>query len=130
MELTKFIDIARDEASAEEFLRKKGILKTFTQCPYCGNKHFGKVRRNVYKCYRCKREWSVRKGSIFEKTKVSFSKFLMALKLFELEVPVLRASKELGLAYNTVHKLFTLIREHIYRATSKDNLFKWRSRSR
>ncbi len=46
----------------------------------------------------------------------------MALKLFELEVPVLRASKELGLAYNTVHKLFTLIREHIYRASSKDNL--------
>jgi len=122
MELTKLIDIARDEASAEEFLRKKGILKTFTCCPYCGNKHFGKVRRNVYKCYRCKREWSVRKGSIFEKTKVSFSKFLMALKLFELEVPVLRGSKELGLAYNTVHKLFTLIREHIYRATSKDNL--------
>ena len=65
MELTKLIDIARDEASAEEFLRKKGILKTFTCCPYCGNKHFGKVRRNVYKCYRCKREWSVRKGSIF-----------------------------------------------------------------
>ena len=30
----------------------------------------------------------MRKGSIFEKTKVSFSKFLMALKLFELEVKV------------------------------------------
>jgi len=58
----------------------------------------------------------VRKGSIFEKTKVSFSKFLMALKLFELEV-VLRASKELGLAYNTVHKLFT------YRATSLRIIF-------
>ncbi len=39
MELTKLIDIARDEASAEEFLRKKGILKTFTHCLYCGNKN-------------------------------------------------------------------------------------------
>ena len=42
MELAKLIDIAKDEASAEKFLRKKGILKTFTCCPYCGNKHFGK----------------------------------------------------------------------------------------
>ena len=122
MELMKLMDIARDEASAEEFLRRKGVLKTFTCCPYCSNPHFGKVRRNVYKCYRCKREWSVRKGSILEKTKVSFSKFLIALKLFELEVPVLRASKELGLSYNTVHRLFTLIRKHIYKATSKDDL--------
>ncbi len=121
MELAKLIEIARDEASAEEFLRKKGILKTFTCCVYCSNKPFGKARRNVYKCYRCKREWSIRKGSILEKTKVSFSKLLMVLKLFELEVPVLRASKELGLAYKQFIN-FLLLREHIYRATSKDNL--------
>ncbi len=53
---------------------------------------------------------------------MSLSKFIIALKLFELEVPVLRASKEPGLSYNTVHKLFTLIRERIYEFTSKDDL--------
>ena len=109
MELVKLMDIASNEEKAEEFLRKKGILKTFSSCPYCGSNHFGKVRRNVYKCYGCRREWSVRKGSILEKTRISFSKFLMALKLFELETPVLKACKELGLSYNTTHRLFTLI---------------------
>ncbi len=122
METVKLLQIMTDEEKAEEFLRKKGILKSFTECPYCGNEHFGKVRRNMYKCYRCKREWSVRKGSIFEKTKISFSKFLLALKLFELEIPVLKGAKELELSYNTVHKLFTLIREHIFKVTSKEDL--------
>ena len=63
----------------------------------------------MYKCYKCKREWNIRKGSILEKARISLSKFPIALKLFELEVPVLRAVKELKLAYNTVHRLFTLI---------------------
>jgi len=108
--------IITDEEKAEEFLRKVGVLKTFTECPYCGNKHFGKVRRNSYKCYRCKREWSPRKGSVLERSKISFTKFLIVLKLFELEVSVLRASKEAGLAYRTTYRLYELIREDIQRS--------------
>ena len=99
-------------------------MKTFRKCPYCGNKHFGKVRRNFYKCYRCKREWSVRKGSVLERMKIPFNKFVLALKLFELEVPVLKACKELELSYNTVHRLFMLFREKIYKKTGEDDLLK------
>ena len=113
-----------DEHKAEEFLREIGILKTFRKCPYCGNKQFGKVRRNFYKCYLCKREWSVRKGSILERMKIPFNKFVLALKLFELEIPVLKACKELELSYNTVHKLFMVIRVKIYKKSSEDNLLK------
>ncbi len=87
--------------SGKIFERKRSS-KDIYRLSYCGNKHFGKVRRNMYKCYKCKKEWSVRRGSVLEKTKVSFSKFLMALKLFELEISVLKASRELGLSYNTV----------------------------
>ena len=35
--------------------------------------------------------------------KIPFNKFVLALKLFELEVPVLKACRELELSYNTVH---------------------------
>ena len=124
MNIVELTHITSSEETAEEFLKKKGILKTFSCCPYCGNEHFGKVRRNMYKCYRCKREWSIRKGSVLERTKISFLKFLLALKLFELEIPVLKASKELGLSYNTVHRLFTLIRECIFRKTSEDDFLR------
>jgi len=122
MKIVELSKLITDELKAEEFLRQKGILKTFMHYPYCRNKHIGKVRRNFLKCFRCKREWSVRKGSILENLKIPFSKFILALKLFELEVPVLRAGKELNLAYNTTHKLFMLIRERIYTATCGDDL--------
>ena len=124
MNMVKLSKVMTDEHKAEEFLREIGILKTFRKCPYCGNKQCGKVRRNFYKCYLCKREWSVRKGSILERMKIPFNKFVLALKLFELEIPVLKACKELELSYNTVHKLFMVIRVKIYKKSSEDNLLK------
>ena len=122
MELVKLVGAVKDEEGAEKFLKERRILREFNECPYCRSSQIGRVRRGMYKCYHCRREWSIRKGSILAKTKISLSKFVMAIKLFELEVPVLKASKELGLAYNTVHKLFNLIREEIYKETSKDDL--------
>ena len=124
MNMVKLSKVMTDEHKAEEFLREIGILKTFRKCPYCGNRQFGKVRRNFYKCYLCKREWSVRKGSILERMKIPFNKFVLSLKLFELEIPVLKACKELELSYNTVHKLFMVIRVKIYKKSSEDNLLK------
>ena len=46
------------------------------------------------------------------------------MKLFELEIPVLKASKELQLSYNTTHKIYTIIREKIYNYCSKDDILK------
>jgi len=70
-ELIKLVKIASSEEKSEEFLIAKGELKTFTCCPFCGNKSIGKVRRNFFRCHRCKKEWSVRKDSILENMKIS-----------------------------------------------------------
>ena len=48
MNLVELVEIASSEEKAEEFLRAKGVLKTFTYCPFCGNKSIGKVRRNFF----------------------------------------------------------------------------------
>jgi transposase len=42
------------------------------------------------------------------------------LKLFALEVPVNRAHKELGISYNTAHKVYGLLRKAIFHGTFKD----------
>jgi hypothetical protein len=44
------------------------------------------------------------KDSILEDMKVPFSKFVLAMKLFILAVN--KAYKELGIAYNTAHKIY------------------------
>jgi transposase len=69
----------------------------------------------------CKKEWSVRKDSILEDLKIPFSKFILAVKLFILEVPVNKAHKELDLAYNTTFKIYTKLRQCIYKFVSKDD---------
>jgi transposase len=44
----------------------------------------------------------------------------LAVKLFVLGVPVNRAYRELGIAYNTTHKIYSKIRELIYRFSTRD----------
>jgi len=83
MNLGELLQMASSEEKAEEFLREKGILKTFDSCPFCYAKNVGKVRRNFYKCYKCK-EWSVRKDSSLEDLKVSFSKFIKSYLFLKL----------------------------------------------
>jgi len=121
MKLSELAALAADEHKAEAFLQSRGLLQRFTHCPYCGSEHLGRVRRRFYKCYACRREWSLRKGSLLEGLRLPLGKFLLALKLFELEVSARRAARELGLAYNTVHRLFLLFRERIYRASSQED---------
>ena len=53
--------------------------------------------------------------------KISFSKFVLAVKLFILEVPVHKAYKELGIAYNTAYKIYSKIRLAIYHFVSKED---------
>jgi len=121
MNLVELLQIASSEEKAEEFLREKGVLNTFDSCLFCNAKNIGKIRRNFYKCYKCKKEWSVRKDSILEDLKVPFSKFILAVKLFILEVAAHKAHKELDLAYNTTHKIYTKLRQCIYKFVSKDD---------
>jgi transposase len=45
----------------------------------------------------------------------------LAVKLFILEVSANKAHKELGLAYNATHKIYTKLRQCIYKFTSKDD---------
>lgn len=99
-----------NEEKAEEALQELGILKRYTSCPFCGENRIGRVRRTKYKCYNCTKEWGVRRGSILEGLKVPFTKFLMAIKLFELDTSVRESAKQLGLAYNTVYRLYQILR--------------------
>jgi transposase len=123
MNLVELLQIASSEEKAEEVLRAKGVLKAFDSCSFCNAKNIGKIRRNFYKCYKCKKEWSVRKDSILEDLKIPFSKFILAVKLFILEVSAHKAHKEFDLAYNTTFKIYTKLRQCIYKFVSKDDQF-------
>jgi len=113
MNLVELARYTGDEVKAEELLRKMGILKNFDVCPFCGGGGFGRVRRGRFKCYGCRHEWSIRRDSMLEGLRTPFTRFLMAVKLFELDTSANAAKKQLGVSYNTVYGLFDLIRKSI-----------------
>lgn len=121
VELTQY---SQSEEAAEDYLRRKGILQTFTECPYCKGERVGKIRRGLYKCYHCQKEWSRRRGSRLEDSRVPLQKVLLAIKLFELETSVRKASQQLELAYNTTYGLYDLIRQIIIPLTMEKKRFK------
>jgi transposase len=110
------------EEKSEEFLQAQGILQRFDHYPHCGNTRIGRVSRDKYKCYGCRKEWGPIWGSILEGLRVPLVRVLISIKLFELDPSVREAAHQLGLSYNTVYDLFDLFRQSIVRTDSDSSI--------
>ena len=116
MNLIELSNLLLDEARAEEYLRSVGIMKTFINCEKCGSEKLGRIRREKNKCYNCKYEWKVRKGSILYKLKISFSCFAGLIKMFELDINPSVAATQLFLNQNLVKKTYSIFRKVIIKS--------------
>lgn len=112
IELAKYL---LDEAAAEEYLISKGILKNFTECPYCGSGSIGKIRRSRMKCYKCKKEWHRRKDSFLESRHITYSKFIGLLKLYSDEQGVMSICNELEIERKHGLEIYSAIRSLLFR---------------
>ena len=110
IELSKFI---QDEEAAEKYLFENGILKTWTNCPYCNSDKIGRISRGRVKCYKCKKEWHKRKGSFLEGKQISCSKFIAFLKLYADEIGINQITSELVLNKKTAIYLVKEIRNNV-----------------
>ena len=108
------------EPQAIEILQQYGLLRKWKRCPYCRSQRFGLGRRYHWRCWRCRREWSPRKGSVLERFRIGYGCFLWTVKLFELGVPAQRAAEQLQLSAPTVYKLYRMIREVLQKAQQKE----------
>ena len=113
MKLLSMIEILGSETQTEEYLQRKGILKTFDHCIHCESKEILRVRRGHIKCYSCKREWSGKKFSIIEDIHISPQKFLLAVKCFSLKLTTSVSAIECGVSENTIIKLFAMFRDKL-----------------
>jgi transposase-like protein len=77
-----------DDLSAHEFVEKV-LWPGGVVCPRCGGcdrlgkLNGGTVRLGTYKCYRCRRAFSITHGTIFESSHVPLHKWLQAIYLTE-----------------------------------------------
>ncbi len=98
-----------NEDLAREFIEKK-LWPNGPVCPHCESKKAYKltakpdskkpVRAGVYKCKECRKQFTVRIGTLFEDSHIPFSKWLMAVHLMissKKGISSLQISRELGI---------------------------------
>ncbi|MDR3666965.1 MAG: hypothetical protein P4L35_08995 [Ignavibacteriaceae bacterium] len=111
--MIELIPMVQDEKLSENYLRERGILKTFKKCERCGSEKLGMIRGDRWKCYSCKAEWSRRRYSILSLVRMKYSEFLLCLKCYEIELTVEKCSRELNIYPKTIHRLYTEFRKCI-----------------
>lgn len=85
-------------------------------CPHCGEVHRVQVRAKVgyFRCLACKEDFTVRTGTIFERSHVPLDKWLYAIYLISTSrkgISSMQLSKELGVTQKTAWFMLQRIRE-------------------
>jgi transposase-like protein len=96
-------------------------------CPLCGSDHVhkmgGKTQAGMFVCYGCKDKFTVRTGTVFERSHIPLHKWLLATRLMaasEKSVSALQLQRMLGLgSYQTAWFMCHRIREAMAPAPAK-----------
>lgn len=122
MNIRDIIKISASEKDCENYLREKGVLKRFDNCIKCGHLGPKRIRRDRYKCYKCKAEWSVRSDSFLKTVNITYAQFLLCLKMIDLEISIEKNSEETGISQKTIRKIYNVLNERFSnRKKSKRN---------
>lgn len=114
MNLAQLTAIISDEEKSIAFIEKQR-WPNGPVCPKCGatdriNKLYGvkdkkgKPRLGLWKCYHCRSQFTVRKGTIFEESLIPLSKWILAIHLMcssRKGVSANQLKRELGVSYQT-----------------------------
>ncbi len=109
--------VSSDTIALEYLWKKKGTI----ECPNCGCSEFYYLGRARVRCQSCKRDIWPLKNTRFSAMKISPSQWLSIIKLFELSVSTLKATKDVGLSYKTTLKAYDILRRTLVEEATKDD---------
>ena len=108
-----------DEAAAFAFVESK-VWPTGPVCPHCGGvERIGKLegkssRMGVYKCYDCRKPFTVRVGTIFEDSRIPLMLWLQAIYLI--------ASSKKGISSNQIGRILGITVKSAWHLTHRVRL--------
>ena len=115
----EFFNMFPNAESARDYLEKQRWSKGVV-CPYCGSvKNITNRKGDYYRCNECKQDFTVRTGTIFERSHVPLHKWLYAMYLVVTArkgISSLQLAKEIGVTQKTSWFVLQRLRE----ACSKD----------
>ena len=119
LELTKII---KTEKKAFEYLcEQKEKLGRKLLCPFCKSDKYYVMNRTYLRCKNCRKDYNPFSNTIFNKVKIGYRKWLLLIKLFEIETSARKASKEVKISYTTALKAFNLLRQVIASELAKND---------
>jgi len=111
-----------DEKSARIYLEKI-VWNDSPFCPYCGDNSITTLKKEgYYRCRSCRKDFTVRVGTMMHKSKIPIRKWFMALYLVctaRKGISSLQLSKELGITQKSAWFLLHRIREASASETGK-----------
>jgi transposase len=116
MNLIELVEITSDERLSFQYLCNK--FRDLSS-PNCGCQVHYFMSRQRLRCKICGNDFSPLKSTRFFEIKISASKWLMLIKLFELSVSARKASAEMGISYKTTLKAYDILRKAIAEELSK-----------
>ena len=103
-----------NEDVAREYLEEKRWGDTVV-CPYCGKVHIQKrAVKGYYRCLDCKKDFTARVGTIFERSHIPLDKWLYAIYQMinsRKGISSIQLSKELGITQKSAWFMLQRIRE-------------------
>lgn len=107
MNLIELGKLISDEKKSLQYLYNK---INDLSCPSCGQRELYFMSRKRLRCNKCECDFRPLNDTNFSAIKISASKWLSLIKLFELSISARKASAEVKLSYNTTLKAFDIIR--------------------
>ena len=102
--LAQFLEVFGTEDACRDYLTKI-IWQNGAYCPHCGSKHVYHFRNGrVHKCAKCRKQFSIKVGTIFEDSKIPLKKWFMAIYLLTCHkkgISSLQLSRDLGITQKT-----------------------------
>lgn len=107
------------EREAEIFVERL-IWPTGPRCPFCSSAHSTMLQRadgkvQLYKCRDCRRNYTVRRGTVFDHTHLLLSQWLEAMRVLA-ESPSISAAdlaQRIGVSRRTAYRVLSSLREVI-----------------
>ncbi|MEM3008132.1 MAG: hypothetical protein QXY15_08765 [Candidatus Nitrosotenuis sp.] len=116
MDILKFARAINSESDAIRFLdqcSRKHHLRKSIQCLSCRSKKYYIMNKGYARCQRCLADYNPFSNTQFGVLRISYTKWLTIIKLFDLGISARRAAREAGLSYPTALKAFDTIRYSI-----------------
>lgn len=109
-----FYEMYPDEEAARSYVESK-VWKDGIHCPHCDSGRFGcRAKNKGYRCKDCRKDFTVRAGTVFEGSNLPFRTWLYAMYLINTSRKsrsTLQLSEELGITHKSAWFLSHRIRE-------------------